>query len=177
MHDRGQEAIFCLCPQGPEPLRRGRSQPSPICSPLLTLIPPAVLDDNLRTITPITSRRPFFFIRNSSRRLNMDMSGMDMGTMSGMSGMTMDSTATTLSTSTSATGVSLSSTTTSMTISTTTTTAAAMATGMGSMGMSMSTVVGSAGRVCEIQVRALALPDHDTQPSVRAAQIRFNSSD
>ncbi|KAG8163484.1 hypothetical protein KVR01_006781 [Diaporthe batatas] len=72
----------------------------------------------------------------------MDMSGMDMGTMSGMS---IESTATTLATSTSTTAMSMPSTAASTASSTATTAAAAM-------GMSMSSVVGSAGRVCEIQM-------------------------
>lgn len=108
------------------------------------------------------------------------MSGMDMGTMSGMPGMAMGSTATTLATSTSAAAMSLSSTATSTASSTATSTATtaatAMATGMGSMGMSMSSVVGSAGRVCEIQVRVLTLQDHDRRPSLYAATEHYNDS-
>ncbi|KAL1873504.1 copper transporter complex subunit Ctr4 [Diaporthe australafricana] len=84
----------------------------------------------------------------------MDMSGMD---MSGMSGMSMDSSSTTLTTLTSAVVTSTatssaSGTITAATVATSMATSTAMATGMGSMGMSMSNVVGSAGKVCEIQM-------------------------
>ncbi|KAI3394586.1 hypothetical protein diail_2509 [Diaporthe ilicicola] len=71
----------------------------------------------------------------------MDMSGMS---MAGPSEMTMGSSSTTLATLTSAMVTSIATTSTATTT--------AMATGKGSMGMSMSNVVGSAGRVCEIQM-------------------------